>query len=440
MSASDKALSSSRSVSQDQALQGFDSLSLSPELIQTLTELGYQQPTPIQQQGIPAVLEGKDIMAGAQTGSGKTAAFALPIIQKLAALLTDKLEHKQATEEKNAAIKPIRALVLTPTRELALQVHGSFNQYARLTQVTNALVYGGVSIEAQAKALSEGVDILIATPGRLLDHLRRGSLTLDELELLVFDEADRMLDMGFKDEIDALVKQLPQSRQTLLFSATFDESIYELSKTLLRKPVMIEVGERNAAAVEIEQRVYAVDSDRKLELITQLISAGKLEQVLIFSRKKVAADKLAANLTKAGITSQAFHGDLSQGAREKVLQQFKLGELRVLVATDVAARGIDIVELKYVVNYELPYKAEDYVHRIGRTGRAGNKGVAITLLSREDEHLLEEVEVILDKRLPQQWLEGFEPDFSKPVETPRKGGRNAHKQRAKKRALRGSRK
>ncbi len=436
MSGTDNQLASQKQASQALALQtsaakDFGSLALMPELVQTLIELGYRQPTPIQQQGIPAVLAGKDIMAGAQTGSGKTAAFALPIIQKLSQSLSDN----QVTDT-----KAVRALVLTPTRELALQVHGSFTQYAKAMKLTSTIVYGGVSIDAQSKALSAGLDILIATPGRLLDHLRRGSLTLDNLEFLVFDEADRMLDMGFKDEIDDLVKQLPTSRQTLLFSATFDESIHRLSKTLLREPLLIEVGERNAAAVEIEQRVYAVDSDKKLELVTHLISSGNLQQVLIFSRKKIAADKLAANLTKAGITSQAFHGDLSQGAREKVLQQFKLGELRVLVATDVAARGIDIIDLAYVVNYELPYKAEDYVHRIGRTGRAGNKGVAITLLCREDEHLLEEVEVILDKRLPQQWLEGFEPDFSKPVETPRKGGRNAHKQRAKKRALRGVRK
>ncbi|BAJ03225.1 DEAD/DEAH box helicase [Shewanella violacea] len=417
------------------AKHGFSSLSLRPELLQVLTELGYTQPTPIQTQAIPAILAGQDIMAGAQTGSGKTAAFALPILNKLTAQIC-----LQKTEAQDSADKPaIRALVLTPTRELALQVHGSFVKYAKLTQVKSALVYGGVSIDAQAQILAAGVDILVATPGRLLDHLRRGSLNLNQLEFLVFDEADRMLDMGFKDEIDAIVKQLPKTRQTLLFSATFDESIYGLSQSLLRDPKQIEVGERNAAAVEIDQRVYAVDSDRKLALVTHLIESGNLQQVLIFSRKKLAADKLAANLTKAGISAQAFHGDLSQGAREKVLQGFKDGEVRVLVATDVAARGIDIIDLNYVINYELPYKAEDYVHRIGRTGRAGNKGLAITLLCSEDEHLLEEVEVVLDKRLPQQWLAGFEPDLTKSAAEPRKGGRNSHKQRAKKRAYGGSR-
>ncbi|MPY22689.1 DEAD/DEAH box helicase [Shewanella psychropiezotolerans] len=417
------------------ANHGFSSLSLKPELLQVLTELGYSQPTPIQTQAIPAILAGQDIMAGAQTGSGKTAAFALPILNRLSAQTC-----LQKPEAQNSVDKPaIHALVLTPTRELALQVHGSFVKYAKQTQLKSALVYGGVSIDAQAQILAAGVDILVATPGRLLDHLRRGSLSLSLLEFLVFDEADRMLDMGFKDEIDAIVKQLPKTRQTLLFSATFDESLYGLSQSLLRDPKLIEVGERNAAAVEIEQRVYAVDSDRKLGLITHLIESGKLQQVLIFSRKKVAADKLAANLIKAGISAQAFHGDLSQGAREKVLQSFKDGEVRVLVATDVAARGIDIIDLNYVVNYELPYKAEDYVHRIGRTGRAGNKGVAITLLCREDEHLLEEVEAVLDKRLPQQWLAGFEPDLTKSVDTPKKGGRNAHKQRAKKRANGGRR-
>lgn len=415
---------------------GFSSLSLRPELLQVLTELGYSQPTQIQTQAIPAILAGQDIMAGAQTGSGKTAAFALPILQKLSEPLL-RLDEKNQLEPEAAScsrVPGIRALVLTPTRELALQVHGSFVKYAKQTRLKSALVYGGVSIDAQAQILAARVDILVATPGRLLDHLRRGSMSLNELEFLVFDEADRMLDMGFKDEIDAIVKQLPKTRQTLLFSATFDESLYGLSQSLLRCPKRIEVGERNAAAVEIEQRVYAVDSDRKLALITHLIESGKLQQVLIFSRKKLAADKLATNLTKAGIEAQAFHGDLSQGAREKVLQSFKDGEVRVLVATDVAARGIDIIDLNYVVNYELPYKAEDYVHRIGRTGRAGNKGVAITLLCREDEHLLEKVEVVLDKRLPQQWLAGFEPDLTKSVDTPRKGGRNAHKQRAKKRA------
>ncbi|SQH77845.1 ATP-dependent RNA helicase RhlE [Shewanella benthica] len=423
------------------ANHGFPSLSLRPELLQVLTELGYSQPTPIQTQAIPAILAGQDLMARAQTGSGKTAAFALPILHKLTEplLRLDEKNPQQPEAPSCSQVPAIRALVLTPTRELALQVHGSFVKYAKQTQLKSALVYGGVSIDAQSQILAAGVDILVATPGRLLDHLRRGSMSLSELEFLVFDEADRMLDMGFKDEIDTIVKQLPKTRQTLLFSATFDDSIYGLSQSLLRDPKCIEVGERNAAAVKIEQRVYAVDSDRKLALITHLIESGKLQQVLIFSRKKVAADKLAANLTKAGIGAQAFHGSLSQGAREKVLQSFKDGEVRVLVATDVAARGIDIIDLNYVVNYELPYKAEDYVHRIGRTGRAGNKGVAITLLCREDEHLLEEVEAVLDKRLPQQWLAGFEPDLTKSVDTPRKGGRNAHKQRAKKRANGGGR-
>lgn len=428
------------------ATSPFSALGLMPELLQTLDKLGYQQATPIQAKGIPDILAGKDIMAGAQTGSGKTAAFALPILHALSQQGgAESLDEQSALKESLIKLpllnkSSIRALILTPTRELALQVHSSFVKYGEHVQLKSALVYGGVSIDAQANVLSAGVDILVATPGRLLDHLRRGSLTLEALQFLVFDEADRMLDMGFKDEIDALVDQLPKRRQTLLFSATFDESIYALSKRLLRDPNLIEVGERNAAAVEIEQRVYAVDSDRKLELVTHLIKSGNLQQVLIFSRKKIAADKLAANLSKANITAQAFHGDLSQGAREKVLQAFKNGELSVLVATDVAARGIDITDLNTVINYELPYKAEDYVHRIGRTGRAGNKGVAITFLCREDEHLLEEVEVVLDKRLPQEWLAGFEPDLNKSVETPRKGGRNAQKQRAKQRAYRGSRK
>jgi len=411
----------------------FTALALAPELVRVLSELDYQVPTPIQLQAIPVILSGRDIMAGAQTGTGKTAAFALPILQRLSL-------HASSIDSQNSqacAPKAIRALVLTPTRELAVQVHSSFVKYAKYTCHNSALVYGGVSIDAQVDKLASGVDILIATPGRLLDHLKRGSLSLSALEFLVFDEADRMLDMGFKDEIDAILKQVSPTRQTLLFSATLDKSIFSLSKSLLNDPKLIEIGERNAAAIEVEQRVYAVDADKKLALVTHLINSENMAQVLIFSRKKVSADKLAANLVKVGITAQTFHGDLSQGAREKVLQDFKDGELRVLVATDVAARGIDIIDLKYVVNYELPYVAEDYIHRIGRTGRAGNKGVAITLYCIEDEHLLEEVEVVLDKRLPQQWLPGFEPDLTKSNDNVKSRGRNSQKQRAKKRALGG---
>lgn len=407
----------------------FSSMALSQKLITLLSELGYSSPTPIQAHAIPVILAGQDVMAGAQTGTGKTAAFALPILQKLSEWDVELSDTKQTV-----TLKSVRALVLTPTRELALQVNQSFAKYGKDSGLNTAIVYGGVSIDAQADVLKAGVDILVATPGRLLDHLRRGSLTLKQLNFLVFDEADRMLDMGFKDEIAAILKQVPVKRQTLLFSATFDPSVFALSKRLLRDPKLIEVDKRNTLAAKVEQVVYAVDSDRKSELICHLVKSKQWQQVLIFSRKKLGADHIATKMIKAGIKAQAFHGDLSQAAREKALQQFKQGEIQVLVATDVAARGLDVEELKVVVNYELPFIAEDYIHRIGRTGRAGNAGLAITLYSEEDALLLEEIEALLDSRLPQQWLPGFEPDLTKSEPVIRKNSKAAQKQRAKRRA------
>ncbi|MBW8185806.1 DEAD/DEAH box helicase [Shewanella nanhaiensis] len=403
----------------------FSSMALSAELLNVLSKLNYSEPTQVQAEAIPAILAGGDVMAGAQTGTGKTAAFALPILELLSQFKSSQTSHEVA---------PVRALILTPTRELALQVHQSFVRYGNGLALKSAIVYGGVSIDAQADTLKAGVDILIATPGRLLDHLRRGSLTLTQLAFLVFDEADRMLDMGFKDEIDAILKQLPKERQTLLFSATFDDGVFNLSKRLLKAPKLIEVGKRNAAAGKVEQRVYAVDADRKSELLCHLMLSKKWQQVLIFSRKKQGADKLAAKLVNEGVKALAFHGDLSQSVREKVLHEFKSGELQVLVATDVAARGLDVESLEVVVNYELPFVAEDYVHRIGRTGRAGNSGLAITLYCEDDALLLEEVEAVLDTRLPQQWLEGFEPDLTKSVSVTRKNSKSAQKQRARRRA------
>ncbi|MCI2962030.1 MULTISPECIES: DEAD/DEAH box helicase [Shewanella] len=406
----------------------FSALSLNSTLVNTLAELGYESPTPIQLEAIPAILAKRDVMAGAQTGTGKTAAFALPILHHLLAL---------SPLQELTAVRPVRALVLVPTRELAVQVQQSFVKYAKGTDIRVGIAYGGVSIDAQVAVFNAGIDVLIATPGRLLDHLRQGALSLKQLSVLVFDEADRMLDMGFMDEIQAVLKQVPSDRQTLLFSATLDAAIFSLSKTLLRDPKLIEVAKRNTTAAEIEQVVYAVDADRKTELVSHLVRSKNWHQVLIFSRTKQGVDKLVQQLNKADIITQAFHGDLSQGAREKVLQEFKQGKIQVLVATDVAARGLDIVELKYVINFELPFIAEDYIHRIGRTGRAGSAGLAITLFSQEDALLLEEVEVVLDKRLPQQWLPGFEPDFNKMDAEPRRNGKAAQKQRAKKRALGG---
>jgi ATP-dependent RNA helicase RhlE len=396
----------------------FTSLALDKSLTDAVKALGYDEATPIQQKAIPAILAGKDIMAGAQTGTGKTAAFALPILQKLMTKLPEN--------------RPVRALVLTPTRELAQQVYKSFANYAENTELNIAVAYGGVSINPQITALNKDADVLVATPGRLLDHIINGSLSLTELEFLVFDEADRMLDMGFKDEIDRILNRVPLKRQTLLFSATFDDAIFKLSKSLLTDPELIEVSERNTAAAKVEQILYTVDSDRKRELTSFLIGSKNWKQVLIFTRTKVTADALAKEMCKDGIKTQSIHGDKSQGAREKALAEFKEGKTRALVATDVASRGLDIADLNYVINYELPYIAEDYIHRIGRTGRAGNEGLAVSLMSPSEEWLLEAVEKVLDTRLLQQWYPEYEPDLTITEKPARKGGQ---KQRDRKKAL-----
>ncbi|WP_368165099.1 DEAD/DEAH box helicase [Aeromonas sp. R6-2] len=400
----------------------FTALGLSQHLQQTLCELGYRVPTPIQERAIPLILAGRDLLAGAQTGTGKTAAFVLPLIERLL-----KAPAGEA--------RPVRTLVLVPTRELAVQVQESVVRYAKGTPLTSTLVYGGVSIAAQVEALKTGVDILIATPGRLLDHLRHGAVSLSAVSHLVFDEADRMLDMGFMDEITALLKHLPAARQTLLFSATCDDNLFALSKVLLQDPELIEVATRNTTAAEVEQRVYAVDSERKVALVQHLIKAKGWAPALIFCRTRQGADKLAQRLTQGDINALAFHGDLTQGAREKVLIEFRAGTLQALVATDVAARGLDISDLNYVINMEFPFIAEDYVHRIGRTGRAGNKGLAITLFSPEDTPLMEKVEAVLDTRLPQQWFPGFEPDLTREAPSKGRSSKGALKQKARRQAL-----
>lgn len=406
----------------------FSSLGLNKPLTSTVSALGYSQPTPIQTEAIPAILRGQDIMAGAQTGTGKTAAFALPILHKLS-------EYMASADHHDTTHRPIRALILTPTRELAQQVHSSFLEYGKNTTIHACIAYGGVSLNPQIKALNEGADILVATPGRLLDLMSKRVINLDQLDTLVFDEADRMLDMGFSDEINRILKRVPATRQTLLFSATFDQAIFDLSKTLLKSPTLIEVDSRNTAAEQVEQVVYAVDSDRKRELVSHLIGAKNWHQVLIFTRTKQDADELAREMCKDGIKTQSIHGDKSQGARERALAEFKQGKTRALVATDVAARGLDIEDLKYVINFQLPYIPEDYIHRIGRTGRAGSSGLAISLLSSDENWLLEEIEAILDTRLPQQWLPGYEPDLTKEVTVSRKNTRTAQKRRAKDRAM-----
>ncbi len=405
---------------------GFVSLGLNQALINTVQKLEYNEPTPIQLAAIPAVLNKQDVMARAQTGTGKTAAFALPIIHQLCA------QAGVADDTKNTFLK---ALVLTPTRELAQQVSSSFKKYAIGSGLKTVIAYGGVSIKLQVDALQDGADILVATPGRLIDLMFKGVVDLKQLQVIVLDEADRMLDMGFITDIKRILKHLPVERQTLLFSATFDDEIFKLSKSLLKNPCLIEVDEKNTAAVDVKQLVYNVDEDRKRELVSYLIGSKNWQQVLIFTRTKAGADDLAREMCKDGLKTSAIHGDKSQGARERALQEFKDGDVRVLVATDVAARGLDIESLEYVINYELPFIAEDYIHRIGRTGRAGGSGLAISLLSPSENYLLEEVEAVLGERLAQQWLEGFEPDLTKTAAPTRKNTRSAQARRQKDRAF-----
>ncbi|MBL4900351.1 MAG: DEAD/DEAH box helicase [Colwellia sp.] len=387
----------------------FTDIALNNQLQKVLKELEYNQATQIQEQAIPLILADNDVMARAKTGTGKTAAFALPILNKLI--------------ESDTNIQLISALVLAPTRELVQQIHSSFTTYGKYTKLKIGAVYGGVSINPQIRAIEQGVDILIATPGRLLDLLFNDHLSLQGISILTLDEADRMLDLGFKAELDQILKCIPAKRQTLLFSATFDESIYKFSKSLQHNAQTVTVNETNEIAENVKQIVYTVDADRKRELISYLIGSKNWHQVLIFTRTKKMADALAKEMCKDGIKTQSLHGDKSQGARDKVLSDFKARKIRALVATDVAARGIDIVDLEYVINCELPYIAEDYVHRIGRTGRAGNKGLAISLLSPDEEWLLTAIEKVIDSRLLQQWLPGYEPDLTKVVKSNKPGAK-----------------
>ena len=380
----------------------FADLALNTLILKAIFEQGYQSPTPIQQKTIPVILQGKDVLGGAQTGTGKTAAFTLPILQKLSASPLI-LQPKQ-----------VRCLVLTPTRELAQQVADNIAAYARHLPLKTAVFYGGVSINAQLDAAEAGLDILIATPGRLLDHMHQGTLSLAELEVLVLDEADRMLDMGFIHDIKRIMAKLPPQRQTLLFSATFSKEIKELADTLLKNPELIEVTTANSASAQVQQLAFRVDSQRKREMLSHVIGARNWQQVLIFSRTKHGADRLSKQLALDGIEAAAIHGDKSQGHRTKVLQDFKNGQLRVLVATDIAARGLDIEDLPIVVNYDLPHVAEDYVHRIGRTGRAGRFGLAVTLVTPDDLPMLGQIEMLIKQVIEQQVLPGYEhnPKFN----------------------------
>ncbi len=373
----------------------FESLGLCDELLTAVAARGYANPTPIQTQAIPVVFEGNDLLAGAQTGTGKTAAFALPIVQILSETV---LPRKRRSP---------RALVLVPTRELAAQVSEQMQGYARRLSLRSTMIYGGVNIQAQIERLHRGVDIVVATPGRLLDHADRNTINLSKIEFLVLDEADRMLDLGFIDDIMHVVEYLPSQRQNLLFSATYSQSIKQLADELLDEPQQVEVARRNIAADAVTQTIYPVDRTRKREMLSHLIRKGDWNQVLVFARTRYGADKLTAELLFDGIKAAPIHSNKSQSIRTRTLAEFKRGELRVLVATDVAARGLDIERLPHVVNYDLPQVPEDYVHRIGRTGRAGEKGVAISLVCPAEQPLLFAIEKLLQYAIPQQTVAEF---------------------------------
>ncbi|GAA3893909.1 DEAD/DEAH box helicase [Halomonas cibimaris] len=391
----------------------FSDLGLAAELLEAINAEGYTTPTPIQAQAIPAVLNGDDLLASAQTGTGKTAGFGLPMLQRL-------------NHGKPAKSRQVRSLVLAPTRELAAQVGKNIAAYGAGLKLRTQVIFGGVGQNPQVEALKRGVDILIATPGRLLDLHQQGHVDLSSLEILVLDEADRMLDMGFIHDIKRLLRLMPPKRQNLLFSATFSNDIQALAKQLLHNPQQIDVAPRNTTADKIEQVVYQVDREQKRELLAHLIDTQKWYQVLVFTRTKHGANRLAEQLSKRSIPAMAIHGNKSQGARTRALGAFKSGDLQVLVATDIAARGLDIHQLPYVVNFDLPNVAEDYVHRIGRTGRAGRQGEAVSLVCVDEAQLLKNIERLIKKPLERRVEPGFEPDpnaVPQPIENGRRSGK-----------------
>ena len=382
------------------ATAGFDNFGLDDTILRALTDQGYTTPTPIQSRAIPVVLAGRDVMGAAQTGTGKTAGFALPIIQKLLPL---------ANTSASPARHPVRALMLMPTRELADQVADNVARYAKHTALRSTVVFGGVDMAPQTAALRAGVELLVATPGRLLDHVQQKTLNLSQVQILVLDEADRMLDMGFLPDLQRIINLLPKQRQNLMFSATFSNDIKKLAQSFLNDPVTIEVARRNATAENVTQIVYAVASDAKRAAVAHIVRRFDLAQVLVFSNTKIGTARLARELQKDGIQADAIHGDKSQKDRMIALDLFKKGETRVLVATDVAARGLDIVELPAVINYDLPYAAEDYVHRIGRTARAGAAGAAISLMAPDEERLLLDIEKLIKHDIERGTLADFHP-------------------------------
>jgi len=396
----------------------FTSLGLIPELLKAVQKQGYTSPSPIQEKTIPLILEGKDILASAQTGTGKTAGFTLPMLQTL--FQTQKKKYR-----------PIRALILTPTRELAAQVHNNVKDYSAFLNLRSTVIFGGVNAKPQISSIKRGIDILVATPGRLLDLENQRALSLARVEILVLDEADRMLDMGFLRDIKKIISLMPRQRQNLLFSATFPKEIKQLAQGILHKPVLVEAEPENTTAEKVNQKTYRVDKGDKINATIKLITDGNWKQVLIFTRTKHRANRLSEKLKKAGISSAAIHGNKSQGARTKALSGFKSLDIRVLVATDIAARGLDIPLLPHVVNFELPNIPEDYIHRIGRTGRAGASGEAISLVDIDELEYVRGIEKLLGETLSSEIIEGFEPT-NKPTENKPKQQNNRNKNQHRK--------
>ncbi|MFM8465110.1 MAG: DEAD/DEAH box helicase, partial [Burkholderiaceae bacterium] len=404
-----------------ESLPRFDEFGLAAPILQALAEQGYQHPTPIQSQAIPVVLQGRDVMGAAQTGTGKTAGFSLPIIQQL-------LPH--ANSSASPARHPVRALILTPTRELADQVADNVKAYSRHTPLRSAVVFGGIDMAPQTTALRAGVEILIATPGRLLDHVQQKTLNLSQTEIFVMDEADRMLDMGFLPDLQRIINLLPKQRQNLMFSATFSPEIKKLASSFLKNPQLIEVARSNATADRVTQIVYKVDEEAKRDAVIHLLRQREIRQVIVFSNTKIGASRLARELERAGVKASAIHGDKTQAERMAALEAFKAGGIDVLVATDVAARGLDIAELPCVINYDLPYNAEDYVHRIGRTGRAGASGDALSLYCDKDARLLADIEKLIKQKLTPVALEDFHPRSARGERSDRSDGHERHADRS----------
>ena len=386
-------------------LPSFAELGLIPELLDAVRDAGYTSPTPIQQQAIPHALNGRDLIGLAQTGTGKTASFTLPILQRL---LEEGHGHVKAGAHRS------RVLVLTPTRELCVQVEESFRKYGRHTELRVAAIFGGVAVEPQTKELKRGVDVIVATPGRLLDHMERQNVAFDDLEVMVLDEADRMLDMGFAPQLNRIVSEVPRFRQTLLFSATMPPEVEALARKYLRKPMVIQVGRRSSAASTVTHAVYPVPRDKKTDLLAELLKEKNMDSVLIFSRTKHGADRVVRHLESRGISATAMHADKSQGERTRALEDFKSGKVRVLVATDIAQRGLDVSGISHVINYDVPQQPEDYVHRIGRTGRAASTGDAFTFMAPDEIAMVRSIERIIGEPIPRISVPGYDFGSVKP--------------------------